>query len=87
MSRINFRASLPQIQGAIRVSGNGDGMRVQFDIPEIEMVNALELLACRGVVLNVTVEIEPPQQLTQPDSFSFDIPDYSVFNGVISTNA
>jgi hypothetical protein len=54
---VTFLASLPPIQSAVKVSGNGDGMRVQLDIPESEMANAVEFLAMRGVVLRVTVEI------------------------------
>lgn len=59
---IKFKASFPSIQSAIRVGQ--DGMRIQLDIPETELVNAIELLACRGVVLNVTIEAEPPQDIT-----------------------
>lgn len=54
---ITFMASLPPIQSAIKRSGNGDGMRVQFDIPETEMGNAVLLLACPGKRLSVTVEV------------------------------
>ena len=53
-----FLASFPQIQSAIKTHGGGDGMRIQLDIPESEMANALELLTMRQAVLKVTVEVE-----------------------------
>lgn len=52
---ITFLASFPPIQSAIKVGQ--DGMRIQLDIPEIEMANAVELLAMRNVVLKVTVVV------------------------------
>lgn len=51
---VTFLASFPPIQSAIKAGQ--DGMRIQLDIPESEMANAVELLAMRNVVLRVTVE-------------------------------
>lgn len=42
-------------------------MRIQLDIPEIEMVNAIELLACRNAILNVTIEVEQKQPIIEDD--------------------
>ena len=39
------------------IKTGGDGMRVQFDIPETEMGEAVKLLAMRGERLKVTVEV------------------------------
>ena len=39
------------------IKTGGDGMRVQFDIPESEMGEAVKLLAMRGERLKVTVEV------------------------------
>ena len=50
-----FRASVPPIMSGIKTGG--DGMRVQFDIPESEMGEAVKLLAMRGERLKVTVEV------------------------------
>ena len=50
-----FRASIPPIMSGIKTGG--DGMRVQFDIPESDMGEAVKLLAMRGQRLFVTVEI------------------------------
>ena len=55
-----FLARFPPIQSAIKISGDG-GMRVQLDIPESELVNALPLLAWRECVLIVTVKPETKQ--------------------------
>lgn len=51
-----FLAALPPIQSAIKIGL--DGMRVQFDIPESEMSEAVKLLAWRGRVLRVRVEVD-----------------------------
>lgn len=55
--RVTFLASFPPIQSAIKRSGNGDGMRVQIDIPETEMGNAAMLLAWTQNRLRVTIEV------------------------------
>jgi hypothetical protein len=52
---VTFLASFPPIQSAIKVGDSG--MRLQLDVPETEMANAVELLAMRNVVLKVTVEV------------------------------
>lgn len=49
-----FLANFPPIQSAIKVGQ--DGMRIQLDIPESEMVRAVLLLALREKVLKVTIE-------------------------------
>jgi hypothetical protein len=51
---ITFNASIPPIMSGIKTGG--DGMRVQFDIPESDMAEAAYLLAMRGKRLRVTVE-------------------------------
>ena len=50
-----FIATIPPIQSALRTGG--DGMRVQFDVPETEMGEALQLVLMRGKVLRITVEV------------------------------
>ena len=50
-----FRASIPPIMSGIKTGG--DGMRVQFDIPEIELGEAVKLLAMRGKRLMIMVEV------------------------------
>ena len=53
--RVQFLASFPPIQSAIKIGQ--DGMRIQFDIPETEMGNAVGLVAMREKQLKVIVEI------------------------------
>lgn len=59
--RIEFRASLPQIQSAISLSGQeGDGARIKLDIPGTDRLAALKLAMLAGRPLKVTVEIDEP---------------------------
>lgn len=51
-----FLASFPPIQSAIKIGS--DGMRIQLDIPETQMCNALDLLTMRQQVLRVRVVVE-----------------------------
>lgn len=50
---IEFKASFPDIQSAIK--RGRDGMRIQLDIPESEMASAVLLLGLMDKVLKVTV--------------------------------
>lgn len=54
MTTAQFTATIPPIMSGIKTGG--DGMRVQFDIPETEMGEAAKLLIMRGKVLKITVE-------------------------------
>lgn len=53
--KVTFIATFPSISSAIKVDGAG-GMRIQLDIPESEMSEAVKLLLYRQVVLSITVE-------------------------------
>jgi len=55
---IEFYASLPDIQSAISISGNGQGARVKLDIPETEVEAAVALSRLGGKLLRVRVEVE-----------------------------
>jgi len=52
---VTFEAAFPPIQSAIKVYGDRQGMRIQLDIPESEMAEAIGLLAWREQILVVTV--------------------------------
>ena len=54
----SFLASFPAIQSAIKIYGDKQGMRIQFDVPESEMGEAVKMLMWRERVLRVTVEPE-----------------------------
>jgi len=56
MDKIEFIASLPPIQSAVNISGNGDGARVKLDIPGTEMAQVLKLLLLTGKSFKVTIE-------------------------------
>ncbi len=55
-----FIASIPPIMSGIKTGG--DGMRVQFDIPETDMPEAAQLLLMRGKVLEITVSVLDTKQ-------------------------
>jgi hypothetical protein len=50
-----FLASFPPIQSALKVNGIKEGMRIQLDIPESEMAQAVNLLRWREMPLEVTI--------------------------------
>ena len=56
LDKATFHASIPPIMSGIKTGG--DGMRVQFDIPESEMGEGAKLIAMRGKVLRVEVDEE-----------------------------
>ena len=53
---ITFRASFPSIQSAIIISGDGTGVRIKLDIPEIDLLPFLHTLALRQTAFTVTIE-------------------------------
>lgn len=55
-NKATFRASFPAIQSAIKIYGNEEGARIQLEIPESDMHEAVKLLTMRGMGLTVTVE-------------------------------
>ena len=67
----SFLAAFPAIQSAIKVYGDKQGMRVQLDIPESEMGEALKLLMWRERVLRVTVEPESGERPGKPRKIKF----------------
>jgi hypothetical protein len=54
---IYFVASLPAIQGAIKIGGDG-ATRLTLELPESEREAVKHLLDCGGKVLNVMVQVE-----------------------------
>ncbi len=54
--KVEFLASLPDIQSAIKV-GAGQ-LRFQLDVPESELHKALPVTLLNGRVLKVTIEVE-----------------------------
>lgn len=52
---IKFIASLPDIQSAITISGDGS-TRVRFDIPESEIAEAVKLVLLKGKAFLVSIK-------------------------------
>ena len=53
--KIEFIASLPPIQSAINIGGDGS-TRVKLDIPESELAEAVKLVMLKGLAFNVKIE-------------------------------
>lgn len=53
--KIEFIASLPDIQTAIKIGGDGS-TRLQLDIPENEIANAVKLVMLKGKAFKVVLE-------------------------------
>ena len=58
---ITFRASFPAIQSAIVISGDGNGVRIKLDIPEVDLLPFLHAIAMRQQAFKITIEpLEEP---------------------------
>lgn len=55
--KVTFSASLPAIQSAISISGNGDGARLKLDIPnsDADVIPLIQMFFA-GVPFSVTFE-------------------------------
>ncbi len=56
MKKFSFTASLPPIQSAISVSGQGDGARIKLDIPQSELAAIINLQLLAGTAFKVIIE-------------------------------
>ncbi len=56
MKKIEFIASLPPIQSAINIDGQGNGARIKLDIPASELNKVIELQGYIGQSFKVTIE-------------------------------
>lgn len=54
---VTFAATIPLLQSAIQVSGEG-GARIKLDVPDECMDAVVALMGMRGEVLTVTVQTE-----------------------------
>jgi len=59
MEKIEFIASLPPIQSAIQLDGQGDGGRIKLDISRQDSEALLKLQKLAGKQLKVTIEENP----------------------------
>jgi hypothetical protein len=53
---IKFKASLPPIQSAISLDGNGDGARIKLDVSRTYVNEVILLQRLAGKVLEITVK-------------------------------
>jgi len=56
INKIEFVASLPPIQSAINIDGQGNGARIKLDIPASEMLQVIQLQTMIGNAFKVTIE-------------------------------
>ena len=54
--KIGFMASLPPIQSAINIDGQGNGARIKLDIPASEITEVLKLQKLAGKCFKVIIE-------------------------------
>lgn len=70
-------ASVAPLLAAFKITGDGNGMRLQLDVPETEVANALALMLYRQCSLRVTIEPLPntPQIVKQKAKSEEDLLD------------
>ena len=56
INKIQFVASLPPIQSAINIDGQGNGARIKLDIAASEMLQVIQLQTMIGSAFKVTIE-------------------------------
>jgi hypothetical protein len=81
-NKATFYASLPPIQSAIKITGNGDGARIQLDIAEVSMAGFIPVLGMRGCGLRVTIE-----QLSEQEVREANISSLTEFDDEIEKSA
>jgi hypothetical protein len=75
MRKVVFIGSIAPVETAISYTGDGDGQRVKFDIPETQLGNAAGLLALRRRALQITVIDLGPIEEWQPGEGDYPIGD------------
>lgn len=55
--KIEFIASLPPIQSAISLDGQGDGGRIKLDVSRMYVKQLLELQRMAGMPIKITAEV------------------------------
>ena len=58
MDNISFIASLPAIQSAILISGDGNGAKIKLEVPQSEISEILKLSSLYGKCFKVTIEVQ-----------------------------
>jgi len=60
--KITFTASLPPIQSAINLDGQGDGARIKLDVPRSDVEAILKLQGLSNKTFKVTIECDDKWQ-------------------------
>jgi hypothetical protein len=63
---IEFLASLPDVQTAIAIGG--DGARIKLDIPETDLPNVIKLVLLKGKLLKIRIEDVEENKTAQPSN-------------------
>lgn len=53
---VRFVGSIAPVAGALKLHGDGGGLRLMIDVPASHMAEALRLVAYTGMALTVTIE-------------------------------
>lgn len=55
-SPVKVSATIPQSRSAIQMAG--DGCRITFEIPEVDKIKVLPIIAMQSMVLKLTIEVD-----------------------------
>jgi hypothetical protein len=55
MKEVILTATLPKVAGAVRISGNGHGARLQFDVSDDQLRAVSQLIELRARELEITI--------------------------------
>ena len=69
--RIEFMASLPPIQSAINIDGQGNGARIKLDIPASEIMEVLKLQKLTEKCFKVTIEYVEQKNIGSNEDVDF----------------
>jgi len=67
----SFVASLPAIQSAIKIDGNGDGARIQMEVPGSELEAIIKLQILCGKAFRVTIKEIDNEKIKESKGIKF----------------
>jgi len=70
--KIEFMASLPPIQSAINIDGQGNGARIKLDIPASEIIEVLKLQKLTEKCFKVTIEYVKQKDISSFEEIKLD---------------
>lgn len=69
--KFSFIASLPPIQSAIKIDGNGDGARIQMEVPGSELAAIIKMQVLCGKAFKVTIEETDDKEIKKSKGIKF----------------